>query len=536
MVASGQRTKEPADNGKANHNSSNHSAPIRIPLMLLRVLTVLLILLLVLYNLYLSTTQQGQLIQVSLGGGVEAFGFDFMNSTYSAAAFHRISSSTNTTTTTTTTLSPENQTIAEELQSLFGPAPWRTSTKIPPWMKDYIAWHQAQRAQLTAANWRNQSRYLIVRCIANDDRCGGTADRLRPLPFYVLVAHHVKRVLLIWWEKPTGLEAFLQPPVDGLDWRLPPYMLEAADSFRGGGRADLFGMVALEMILNYTDPDSPAPPHAGRQAGLVRALSDRTIVTMRFQTHTHGSYHYNHWRKQFPFWHAKSNTTITPVHEASTEAEVEATFEDVFRDCWYSVFVPVPPIQERIIQEMQGLQLHRNGFQAIHIRSRYAKVMVPVRFRNMVQNSLHCLYEMAGPKASASPIYVSADHRSAVREALLYGRDSLGIAHMTARHADYITSLNETQAMEETSTLHLDRGTNHLGRQPHEWTTHDADEYYDTFVDVYMLSLADCLTFGAGNYGKWANLLSDDRHCELNHAKSNNCPRLSAAELATTPA
>ena len=97
----------------------------------------------------------------------------------------------------------------DEILSIFRqPAPWRQSRVVPPWMKDYMQWHQDQRADLTAKNWNNGTfRFLVVRCSRMDTKCGGTADRLKPLPFYLLVANHLKRILCVWWEKPTSVES-----------------------------------------------------------------------------------------------------------------------------------------------------------------------------------------------------------------------------------------------------------------------------------------------------------------------------------------
>lgn len=75
-----------------------------------------------------------------------------------------------------------NTTLRQEITAIFHqPAPWRTSSVLPAWMKDYIAWHQEQRSLMTAENWDKnyQFRYLIVRCINEDPKCGGTADRLK---------------------------------------------------------------------------------------------------------------------------------------------------------------------------------------------------------------------------------------------------------------------------------------------------------------------------------------------------------------------
>lgn len=75
-----------------------------------------------------------------------------------------------------------NVTLEQELTDIFRqPAPWRTSRVLPKWMKEYIAWHQDERAQITADNWDKNDRFkfLIIRCVKEDLKCGGTADRLK---------------------------------------------------------------------------------------------------------------------------------------------------------------------------------------------------------------------------------------------------------------------------------------------------------------------------------------------------------------------
>ena len=468
----------------------------------------------------------------------------------------------------------EPQQYASDVLDLFSrPAPWKTSTVMPKWMKEYFAWHEQQRAAMTPENWNNGTfRYLIVRCVAQDDKCGGTADRLKPLPFYILVAHHLQRILLIWWEKPAPLQEFLVPPPDGgLDWRLPDYMLPSddndnsnyeeegnqytnTDNISGSSwnnnttnstdgddnistssqnytailrrrRPDLYGSNAVQAVIGYQEPGKRQQRPKLLEVTRRIQKPESFIVTMRFQTHGHGAYEYNDLRVQYPHVDKKTNQTIIPIHLAKSDDEVEPTYEQVFRDCWYSAFIPVPAIQQRIAEEMTTLGLQRNEFQAIHIRSRYHSKPEGGRLRSLCRNALHCIFQATPQRASETPIYVSADHRSAVWATLVYSRQ-LALNHVTARDADFLLTLNEQQADEESSTLHMDRGTNHLGRRPKDWTAHqfEAKEFYDTFVDLYILSQAECIAVNVGNYGKWANLLSDKPTCEISHMKLN-CQR-----------
>merc|ERR1712039_93488 len=84
------------------------------------------------------------------------------------------------------------------------------------WLQEYIQWHKDQRSRNL---YSKETKYLTVACFKHS-RCGGISDRLRPIPFFLLLAHKTNRVLFIKWQK-YQLEDFLVPPVEGLDWRLP---------------------------------------------------------------------------------------------------------------------------------------------------------------------------------------------------------------------------------------------------------------------------------------------------------------------------
>jgi hypothetical protein len=105
---------------------------------------------------------------------------------------------------------------------------WDTSGKIPYWMKHYFNWHKQARKQLTESNWKSQ-RFLIMQCLAGaqyPQPCGGSADRLKTLPWALRTAYRSRRILLIYWTKPAKLEEFLVPPKGGIDWRVPAFMAE----------------------------------------------------------------------------------------------------------------------------------------------------------------------------------------------------------------------------------------------------------------------------------------------------------------------
>jgi hypothetical protein len=56
----------------------------------------------------------------------------------------------------------------------------------------------------------------------------------------------------------------------------------------------------------------------------------------------------------------------------------------------------------------------------------------------------------------------------------------------------------------------------HLEKSPN-WENRSASEYYDTFVDLYLLALSRCLTYNVGGYGQWALWISKHSSCFNQH-------------------
>merc|ERR1719410_3231083 len=88
-----------------------------------------------------------------------------------------------------------------------------TINDLPHWLQDYIWWHAEQRRSHMDDPG---TKFLTVAC-HRDFPCGGVSDRLRSIPYFLLLAHRTNRVLLIKWQK-FELEEYLIPPPGGLDW------------------------------------------------------------------------------------------------------------------------------------------------------------------------------------------------------------------------------------------------------------------------------------------------------------------------------
>jgi hypothetical protein len=78
--------------------------------------------------------------------------------------------------------------------SLFSePQMWENSTVLPVWFKECVALHKEQRLALNETNWKDQ-RYLIMRCVDIDDRCGGASDRLQSVAALLDLVNMTRRM------------------------------------------------------------------------------------------------------------------------------------------------------------------------------------------------------------------------------------------------------------------------------------------------------------------------------------------------------
>lgn len=294
------------------------------------------------------------------------------------------------------------------------------NSTLPKWMKEYFEWHREQRKLLNKTNVMN-FKFLISHCLKIDARCGGTADRLKPLPLFLLVAYKTKRIFMIKWQKPKYLEAFLLPPVGGLDWRLPDYIFpHIAESY--------WPAVSLSMIEDQMNNNTEEP-----------------FMTVRFQSHSAGAEYFDANRPYGP------------------------TFAEVYHELWRMVFTPVPPIQRIIEDKMEEQGLIPGNYAAAHVRALYGIEERELFYiRDWTFNALNCA-SMLFPGA---PIFFASDSSIAVTFAEYYGE--LKNSSIAVRKHD-------------NPPLHVDKTSKWRGRK--------ASDYYDTFVDLYLVGMSRCVTY-----------------------------------------
>ena len=362
---------------------------------------------------------------------------------------------------------------------------------LPRWMQDYMTWHSAQRAALTADNDR-EHRFLILRCLHVDKSCGGLSDRLKSLPLLLLFAAASKRILLIHWQRPAPLESFLWPAAAGdkffLDWTMPAWMNANAAGSR-----------------HYTKAET-----------LLKALSSdrlhRTVyVTVRIQDQHGGSAIYNALEQDrivnnrtWPLLLHKSFSSLQQNFPIQLIDDDQRHFRRVFRKLWSVLFAPSPPLATAIRsqQERLGLLLQQQHppqtnsvvipYVAAHVRTYYGHHPIPpAQRREVAVNAVNCASTLR--QQPPEPVVLVSDSHDILKAAAAYATPEMPIR---------TTSTTTTTTTTGPEPLHLDKASSRV-----------AADYYDIFVDLYLLANARCISHGPGGFGRFGVLLSRDPSC-----------------------
>jgi hypothetical protein len=150
-----------------------------------------------------------------------------------------------------------------------------------------------------------------------------------------------------------------------------------------------------------------------------------------------------------------------------------------------------------ITQEMQRMHLVPGHYVSAHVRALYAITDRPIALIHIwTTNALHC----ASGLRPGNPIFFTSDSVQARSYSLEYG--------------SRIHAVVGTRTPNPNPPLHLDQET--------DWENRSISDFYDTFVDLYLLALGGCVTYNKGGFGHWALLIGGDVGCfvkQLTYAK-----------------
>lgn len=112
----------------------------------------------------------------------------------------------------------------------------------------------------------------------------------------------------------------------------------------------------------------------------------------------------------------------------------------------------------------------------------------------VAQNASNC----TSNSRPQGPIYVASDSKHEVDHVLV---------NIAPRTTTKIVALKR-----DYKPLHLEKAS--------KWRDRQASEYYDTFVDLYLIALSRCFTYNIGGFGEWGLWISSS--CFIRHGKPNN--------------
>lgn len=335
--------------------------------------------------------------------------------------------------------------------------PENIPSRLPLWIQEYFEWHTSTISRLNQdhSEWQSH-KYLIVRCLNMDHKCGGAADRLKSIPLILLMASKHRRLLFIEWENPYPLSEFLLPVA--MDWRLPSW-LNASSSRKKAG--DKLGLVFQRS------PSIVSVKHLSR----LESRCNDTLLDMRFQSSDHGKSIYN-------------------IEQAD-----ELSFDEVYHDLWSKMFRPSRGVEVQLNEARQSIRVlsqnHGGNYISLHIRSMYYKDKS--NDISMVQNAIRCVAPLS------NVIFVASDSATVVDSAKNI------VAHEFPNHA-FLTTMSKVRA-----PLHLDRGSDYLLHHQSNasvQSNHSVSDYYSIFVDLYLISEGRCVAYNVGGFGHWASLIA----------------------------
>lgn len=384
---------------------------------------------------------------------------------------------------------------------------------LPRWLKDYFAWHRGQTMNAGA-----KTKYLALTCL-NRDKCGGFSDRLRALPFWLLLASKVDRVLCIYWSRPFGLDWFLQPLPSGINWRCPDeFINDTIDPTFPSKYQKNFP----HIVLFNRKPSPPVNVVTKTAIRHIRMMKDK-YVSASFKDQ--GFEKINAANMVF---HASSYLDPIPVVGSWMHVPL---MEHIFR----VMFEPIEPIARRINATMSQLGLVENQYTSVHVRARYptmkmARIMGKLESRDHDKNEKKLSFD-GNYKQYLLEIAHNALECAILLEPqnkLFFSSDSTDLTKYIMNHTISITRNDFDTTLPHNATYNIvgidsRNEIKHLEHGRH--TSHI--EFYPLIEDLLIMGGSRCVSHGIGSFGAFGAGLAGNR-CRAVHRSpmgpTSHCP------------
>lgn len=360
----------------------------------------------------------------------------------------------------------------DDSPSFLPPPPIKNPQKeyylsLPKWMTDYFQWHTDQLNSLKSdekSSWI-QHRLLILRCM-DDDRCGGTSDRIKSLPVFLALAAKSKRLLFLKWNRPFPLEQFLIPR-QYWNWSVPSSLSRLLDNN------------AKSPLYNQTTILSK------KSKQLSNAVLNEQKWLVQGNLQFSGAELYNELAVE-----------LDPIQK-------QPDYVSLYHSFFHTTFAPVPAVETRVKQIFQEQRLAPNKFVVAHIRAKY----FGEPFRET--GNLTALQEIVD-----NAICIAAS-KQVEKNKVVYLATDAQVALDAATQSKY------NQTVRIVSRLGITAERDSVPEDPPHLNFAQRDDpsaFYSIFVDLMVMSQSECVVFGAGGFGRFGSLLSFNASCRQAHS------------------
>ena len=169
----------------------------------------------------------------------------------------------------------------------------------------------------------------------------------------------------------------------------------------------------------------------------------------------------------------------------------EPMFHEIFHKIWRIFFRPSEAVAAMIEKQLDEMGFVPGAYSAAHVRALYAiEQRDTATIYEWARNGINC----ANNLRPGAPIF--------------FASDSLNATLFAKRYAQRKGAHLHTHAHNPNPPLHIDRCK--------DWQQRPSSDFYDTFVDLYLIALAKCVSFNKGGFGHWGLLIGGNVSCHIN--------------------
>jgi len=395
---------------------------------------------------------------------------------------------------------------------------------LPEWLRTYFIWHRHQTNNHETLN----PKYMVLNCLERE-KCGGISDRFRALPYWLLLASKVDRVICIYWSRPLGLNWFLQPLQNGIDWRCPREFIEKIVDLSLPSKSQ---KNYPHVVLFKKGSNPPVNVVTLNAIKRIQNIKDK-YVSVSFRDRA-----FLKINDANMVFHASSYKDTIPIANAWMHVPL---IEHIFR----VMFEPIEPIARRINATMAKLGLVENKYTSVHVRARYPTTKM-IRIMGKIESKEHDkkdkkLSFQGDYKRYLLDIALNALECGMLLEPgnkIFFTSDSIDLTKYLMSNPILIPpndfNTNPAHNTNYYSIVAIDSRDEIKHLEYNNFSSHV--EYYPLIEDLLIMGGSQCVAHGTGGFGAFGAGLSGNK-CRAIHRNPmgliSRCPSTRADNLVT---